>query len=147
MPVKDVSDFSYVDLGSGKGRTLFVAAEWPFRQVIGVEFSRLLHEQACANIRTFRRWSRRCGPITSVEGDAREFVFPEGKFVLYMFNPFGQATMAEVLGNLERSLRQRPRHVVIVLLWPKCGDMVAPIEGMRLRSQTRRWQIFEAFAD
>jgi SAM-dependent methyltransferase len=52
VPVKDFSEHSYVDLGSGKGRTLFVAAELPFREVIGVEFSGVLHDQACANIRT-----------------------------------------------------------------------------------------------
>ena len=45
-PVRDVSGYTFVDLGSGKGRMLFVAAERPFRRVIGVEFSRSLHAEA-----------------------------------------------------------------------------------------------------
>src|SRR4051794_26660224 len=49
MPARNVSGYTYIDLGSGKGRTLFVAAELPFRQIIGVEFSAKLHEEACVN--------------------------------------------------------------------------------------------------
>ena len=144
MPVEDVSDFSYVDLGSGKGRTLFVAAELPFKEIIGVEFSRLLCEQACANVRRFRSWKRGCRHITPVYGNAKDFLFPEGKMVLYLFNPFGAATMRCVLSNLDASLKRNPRHVIIILLWPRCGDQVAALEGMRLRRETRKYQIFEA---
>lgn len=146
MPVQDVSDFTYVDLGSGKGRTLFIAAELPFRQIIGVEFSRLLHEQACANIRRFRLWKRGCRNITSLHANAKEFMFPDGKIVLYMFNPFGSATMGHVLNNLETSLKRHPRHVIVLLLWPCCSDQVAAMEGMCLRRETRQYQIFEAHA-
>ncbi|HVG26697.1 MAG TPA: hypothetical protein VM865_03745 [Acidobacteriaceae bacterium] len=142
IPGKDMSAYSYVDLGSGKGRTLFVAAELPFRQIIGVEFTEALHAQACANIRSFRR-RRSGGPIASLHLNAKEFVFPDGPIVLYMFNPFGAATMAEVLGNLERSLERAPRHVIVVLLWPKCEEQVARVPGMRLRHRTERLQIFE----
>ncbi len=43
------SGFAYVDLGSGQGpHRVFVAAELPFREVIGVDLSRLLHDRADA---------------------------------------------------------------------------------------------------
>ena len=149
MPVKDVSDLSYIDLGSGKGRTLFIAAELPFRQITGVEFSPLLHEKACANIRRFRpwkpwnHWKRGCRQIASLHQNAKDFVFPDGKMVLYLFNPFGSATMQHVIENLEASLKRHPRHVIVVLLWPRCGDQFAAVKGMHLRRQTRQYQIFE----
>jgi SAM-dependent methyltransferase len=146
MPLHDVSDFSYVDLGSGKGRSLFVAAELPFRQVTGVEFSRPLHQQACANIRSFRRCNRGCSNITSLHMNAKNFAFPETRLVLYMFNPFGSATMQRVLSNLEMSLQRNPRHVIVLLLWPRCSDQVAAVHGMHLRLETPQYQIFEAFA-
>jgi hypothetical protein len=116
MPVQDVSGISYIDLGSGEGRTLFIAAELPFKQIIGLEFSTVLHEQACANIRRFQpihlsgSRKRRCTNITSLHKNAKEFAFPEGKIVLYLFNPFGSATMRCVLSNLEASLKRYPRH-------------------------------------
>ena len=33
----DFHDFVFVDLGSGKGRTLLMASEYPFRRIVGVE--------------------------------------------------------------------------------------------------------------
>ena len=144
-PVGDPSAYTYVDLGSGKGRTLFVAAEVPFRAVVGVEFSRPLHERAAANARAYRHRRRRCGPIQPVNVNAVDFAFPDGPLVVYLFNPFGAQTMRRVLDNLAASLRGRPRHVVVVLLWPKCGDQVAAMEGMRLVAEPERWlQVFEA---
>ncbi|HEX4772191.1 MAG TPA: class I SAM-dependent methyltransferase [Bryobacteraceae bacterium] len=143
-PVGNVSDYTYIDLGSGKGRTLFVAAELPFRQIIGVEFSKKLHEIAGANVRTFSWGKRRCCEITCLHMDAAEFKFPEGPLILYMFNPFGAGTMQRVLKNLAKSLGREPRHVVVVLLWPRCGDQVASLEGMRLVSKDEHHEIFEA---
>ena len=144
LPLANASNYTYIDLGSGKGRTLFVAAELPFREVIGVEFSPLLNERACANIRTFRFRGRRCGPIRSEHANAINFVFPAGPLVLYLFNPFGAETMRHVFDNLAASLQHNPRHVVVVLLWPKHGDQVARVDGMRLIERGPWLQVFEA---
>ena len=107
-PVATASEYTYVDLGSGKGRSLFVAAELPFREVIGVEFSRTLHERAAANVRSFRHRGRRCGPVRSVHADATDFAFPQTPLVVYLFNPFGATTTQRVLDNLEASLPTPP---------------------------------------
>ena len=144
MPVKDVSRFSYVDLGSGKGRTLFIAAELPFLQIIGVELSPVLHKQASSNISRFRFFKQRCTIIQSVQGNAVDFVFPNSDLVLYLFNPFGAETMDRVLTALEASLKTHPRHVVILLLWPRYSERVAAIERMHLHCETKQYQIFEA---
>ena len=58
------SDFVFVDLGSGKGRMLLVASEFPFRQVIGVELAQELHEIAEGNIQQFRSRNIRCLSMT-----------------------------------------------------------------------------------
>ena len=47
----DYERYRFIDLGSGKGRVLLVASEFPFREVLGVEFARELHEIACQNLR------------------------------------------------------------------------------------------------
>ena len=36
-PVAPVSEFSFVDLGSGMGRAVLLASELPFREIVGVE--------------------------------------------------------------------------------------------------------------
>src|SRR5690242_13468196 len=47
-------DFVFIDFGSGKGRALLMASEFPFRKVIGIEFSPELHAVAQNNIRQYR---------------------------------------------------------------------------------------------
>ena len=121
---------------------LFVAAEMGFRRVVGVEFSRSLHAQALENVRLFR--GRTGVAIECVLADAAEFAFPAGDLVIYLFNPFGAETMGRVLGNLRRAMTEAGRHVVVVLLWPEHGAMVAAVPGMRRVRATRRHQVFEA---
>jgi len=143
LPVTDMSRYTFIDLGSGKGRSLFVAAEFPFRRVIGVEFVSELHREATENIRRYRSSRRRCGEIESVEGNAMEFDFPDDNLVLYLFNPFGPEIMTRVLDNLMRSLAVRPRHVVVLLLWPENSDLFAKTPGLKLYRQTRRHHIYQ----
>ena len=38
LPI-DVSDYTFVDFGSGKGAVLLYASAFPFKQILGVEFS------------------------------------------------------------------------------------------------------------
>ena len=144
MPVRDVSGFTYIDLGCGKGRSLFVAAEFGFRRIVGVELSPVLHRQAGVNVRSFRRGARGCAPIEAVHQNAADFRFPEGNLVLYMFNPFGAATMQRVLDSLDAARRRGPCHVIVILLWPRCGGQVAALAGMYPQYASRRYQIFEA---
>src|SRR5262245_17564627 len=53
LPIR-FEDFTFVDLGSGKGRALVLAAELRFGRIIGVEFSHELHDVAVANIGRLR---------------------------------------------------------------------------------------------
>jgi SAM-dependent methyltransferase len=144
LPVKDISRYTFVDVGSGKGRMLFVASEFPFRKVMGVEFATALHRDAIENIGRSRHWSRQCNDIESVLADAAEFEFPNDDLVLYMFNSFGPEVLTRMLRNLERSLKMQPRHVVVVMLWPDHADVVARMEGMSLYRQTRRYHIYQS---
>jgi Histone methylation protein DOT1 len=106
--------FTFVDLGSGKGRTLLMASEYPFRKIIGVELIAELHCAAEENIHQYRSTTRRSLPIEAVLADAREFEFPEQPLVLYLFNPLPERALADVIGRLEKSLVRAPRPVWIV---------------------------------
>jgi SAM-dependent methyltransferase len=141
---RDYSQYTFIDMGSGKGRVLFVAAEYPFRKVIGVEFSNDLHNDALVNLKRYRHSGRRCADIEPVHADAREFEFPDDNLVIYLFNPFGPEVMERMLANLERSLEGRPRHVIVVMLWPEHSDVVERMAVMRVYRKTRRHHIFEA---
>ena len=120
----DYERYSFVDLGSGKGRALLVASEFPFLEVLGVEFARELHETACDNIRRYRSASRRSRNVYSIHGDAIDFEFPTGPLVLFLANPFGPGVLVPVLRRLRASLASHPRDAIILYAAPFHSDLV-----------------------
>jgi len=106
--------FTFIDLGSGKGRTLLMASEYPFKRIVGVELIAELHRAAEQNIGAYQSATQRCKQIEVVGTDAREFEFPTEPIVLYLFNPLPQRALSEVIERLERSLARAPRPVWIV---------------------------------
>ncbi len=81
----DLNGFTFVDFGSGKGRTLLQASCLNFDSVIGVEFARELYEIAELNINTFRSAKQRCFDVHSVCMDAADFRIPAGNCVFYFW--------------------------------------------------------------
>ncbi|MDR1728178.1 MAG: class I SAM-dependent methyltransferase [Acidobacteriota bacterium] len=146
LPIKDMSGYLFLDMGSGKGRMLFVAAEYPFRKVQGVEYETELHELAKANIRTYRHKRRRCGGIESVLANAAEFDFPDGDLVVYLFNPFGEQVMAKMLANLKAAIQRTPRHVVVLLMYPELSYMFERMPELHLYRKTRRYHIYQTMS-
>ena len=110
----DFRRFTFIDLGSGKGRTLVMAAAYPFRKIVGVELLPALHRVAEENIRKYNSRSQLCFAIESICGDARDFKFPDEALVLYLFNPFLESVLAQVASEVEASLAATPRPVCIL---------------------------------
>jgi len=106
---------TFVDLGAGMGRALMLAARLPFRQAIGVEISPALCEIARDNLKTTPRGDLRCRDLRIVRGDAAGYRFPRGDLVVYLFNPFDGAVLADVLDRLARDLT---REVALVYHTP-----------------------------
>jgi hypothetical protein len=142
--VRDHSTFTFVDLGSGKGRILFLAAEYPYTLIQGVELVEELHLQAERNIRSCRIGKLRGRRIESSFLDAMDFEFPPGNLVLYLFNPFPASTLQRVLENLAASLDRSPRQVLVVLQFPdELGHIFDELTWLRSVKRTRRHQIYE----
>jgi SAM-dependent methyltransferase len=144
LPTDNYSDYTFIDIGSGKGRVLFVAAEFPFRKVIGVEFAIHIHQQALQNIQRFSGWKRKCSTIESLNDNAAEFEFPNENLVIYLCNPFGPEIMARMLANLAQSLDRHPRHVIMILLWPERSLQVAEMRHMKPYQLNRRFHIYQS---
>lgn len=116
------AEFTFIDLGAGKGRVILLASNFPFRQVIGIEFARDLATVANRNISEYHPASRVCRDVRCILGDASDFVFPPGPLVIFMWNPFVGSVFERVLSNLEDSLRREPREVYLLYLKPDCGQ-------------------------
>jgi SAM-dependent methyltransferase len=119
---EDLGRFSFVDFGSGKGRVLLVASHYPFREVIGVEFSRELHQTAEDNIRRYQSPARRCKRVRSVCADAATFPLPDHDCVLYFNNPFAEPVFAQVLANVQAAY-QRSHRKLFVLYQQLAGEL------------------------
>src|SRR5918993_419525 len=104
MPIEEHSRYTFIDLGSGKGLMLLLAAEYPYHAVRGVEFSRKLHNVAAHNIASYRNGHQRCFDVQSVNVDARAYEFPLTPLVVYMYNPFRHELLDHVLKNLDASI-------------------------------------------
>ena len=46
----DFQEFTFIDIGSGKGRVLMMAADYPFRRILGIELLPDLHRAAQENL-------------------------------------------------------------------------------------------------
>ena len=120
MDAIDISldDFTFVDLGSGKGRALFYASDWPFRRIVGVEIAPTLHEIALGNTRVYSSPSQRCERFELVCSDAAVWQPPNEKLLVYLFQPFPEDVFASVMHNLAESLAVRARPLVLLYLNP-----------------------------
>ena len=131
----DFPSHTFVDLGSGKGRALLVASEYPFAEIIGVEFAAELHEIAARNIQSYRSKTQRCKNVRSVNLDAAEFEMPATPLVLYLFNPFRPAVLIPVLQRLQRSLDSQPREVTLIYTAPFHANLIEQETALRCVEQ------------
>jgi SAM-dependent methyltransferase len=135
----DYRDFTFLDLGSGKGRALLVASRFPFRRIVGIELSSQLSAVATNNIAKFSALQQ-CRDIEARTGDATTFDYPAGPLVLYLYNPFLVPTLKRCLRNLARSLADEPREVYLIYINP------APERFIRKHIPALRKQWEQTFA-
>jgi hypothetical protein len=107
----DPAQYTFVDMGSGKGRVLALAAAHGFRRVVGIEFAHELHEIALRNASAAATRGLVFEPTL---GDSGAFEFPDAPLVIHFNNPFAEDVMVRVLANLTTSYRSSPRRVVVV---------------------------------
>jgi len=114
LPI-NATEFTFIDFGSGKGRVLFVASEFPFARIIGVEYAPALHEAACRNIRNYRSETQKCRSIDAICQDMTTFPFPEGPLVLFFYNP----TSESVMRTMEAKITVLPQACWVVYVNPR----------------------------
>jgi SAM-dependent methyltransferase len=112
-PAEVSSDDVFLDLGSGKGRMILLAARYRFRTVIGVEVAEPLTAVARRNLASCRLRPR-CGKIELVNADVLDYEIPDDVSVVYMFNPFRGAIFDAVVAKLIASVDRRPRPLRLI---------------------------------
>ncbi len=138
-----IEAYSFVDDGAGKGRAILLAAELPFRKVIGVELSEVLARIAQKNV---ARWSRTARPkakIRVVQGDAAKFRWPRTPLLVYLYNPFACSLVAQMAQNLAAAAASGSGLVDLLYVNPTCADTLTG-QGLFARIWTARIPMDEA---
>src|ERR1700723_1974788 len=135
----DFRDFAFIDLGSGKGRTLLMASDYPFRRIVGVELLPALHRIAVENLGQYTNTAQKCFAREAICGDANDFPFPYEPLLVYMFNPLPESGMRRVRANLEQSLRRHPRPVYVLYHNPLLEHVLREGGVLRKVVGTNQW--------
>jgi cyclopropane fatty-acyl-phospholipid synthase-like methyltransferase len=123
----------FVDIGCGKGRVLCCAARYPVAQVMGVDLSAPLTEEARENARRLRG---RRAPVTVHASDATAFDYSQAT-ALFLFNPFGADTMSLVLDKISGQAHEGLR---IAYAQPTHDDV---FERQSWLERTAHWEASE----
>ncbi len=102
VPSDTIASATFVDVGAGMGRAMILAAEYPFKQVSGIELSPGLYEVAKENLTIARARGLRCHDIRLVRGDARIANYPPGDLIVFLFNPFDGDALAVTLASIAK---------------------------------------------
>jgi tetratricopeptide (TPR) repeat protein len=102
-------EYTFIDFGSGKGKALFLASGYPFKKIIGIEFSEVLDAIAQENIRHFNKDN-----IEAYCMDAVDYKIPEESLICYFYDPFDDYIMARVISNMRQAYEVWGKNIIII---------------------------------
>jgi SAM-dependent methyltransferase len=127
-----IENYSFIDLGCGKGRAVLMASELGFREVVGVELHAALAKTAEANVAMWTAAGRAVCSVRIVCQDATEFVFPLGACLVYLFHPFTAPVLKRLIERLEVDFAQRPGMLDLIYFNPEAGELLEAHGGFKL---------------
>ena len=127
-----IEEYTFVDIGCGKGRMMMIASELQFREVIGVELNSNLAAIASANS---LKWASggfaRC-PLLVQNLDATEIVLPDSPCVIFLYNPFGAPVLDRLLVRLEQHFAGESGRLDVLYLSPDSEGVFQQHPGFQL---------------
>jgi SAM-dependent methyltransferase len=114
MPPAPINSYAFIDLGAGMGRAILLAAEYPFRSVVGVEMHPTLARIARRNMALWRAQSRADAPMRMLCRNAVGFPLPPGPCLFFLFNPFGAPVLRRVLRSWRSVMRGRTASIDVL---------------------------------
>ena len=137
-----LKDYTFIDLGSGKGRALLMAASYGFKRIVGVEIVPEWHRAAEDNIRKFAAANRSTPQIESLCMDALDFEFPAEPLVVYLFNPFPEPVFVAVMERLRHSLLANPRPVFVAYRYIEFEGLLVKYAWLEKIESSEQWTLF-----
>jgi hypothetical protein len=129
----DRSNYTFIDVGCGKGRIVLLASQLGFNRVIGVEFSPWAAEVAENNIRTFRGNRAGLGSCSIVVADALKYELPNEPLMLFVATPFRPELLERFFDNVLEVFERYKKPIKICLV----GISLVDVAARRLKQSER----------
>lgn len=132
----------FLDIGSGKGRALCVAAHYGFSKLTGIDLSKELCLGAGKNLAATKQKYPSLH-YSIINNDAFYFEIPADVDCLFLFNPFDEIIMSGVVQHINRSLQEHPRPLSILYVNPLHKELFTKA-GFRETYHSKKMQYLEA---
>lgn len=144
------SEYSFIDLGSGKGRALLLASNYPFKKIIGVEFCKKLHKTCIKNIDIYKSKTKVLNDFELHLEDASAYKFPTGNIVIYLFNPFDEKIFLAIIDNIKNSELEAKRKIIVIYWHPLFNKYIEKLNFKILHEKKDEyfiygWKIYNNF--
>ena len=139
----DFREFTFIDIGSGKGRVLLMAAEYPFRRIVGVEILGNLHRVALGNIQRVQGGAAQSAQVEALCLDASQYEFPAEPLVVYLFNPLPEPGLKRMLRNLEDCVARGAGPVFVLYHNPLLERVLSQSQVFTKKSSNHQYAVFE----
>lgn len=115
---QDLKQGIFLDIGCGKGRAMCVAAAFGYKQVAGIDFAKQLIDAAEKNLEQ----TKKRHPLTQYHlawADVHGLHISEQVTTIFMFNPFDEFLVKQVIKKINSSLEKRPRRLLVLYCTPR----------------------------
>jgi len=127
----------FLDYGCGMGRAVVLAAQHPFRRVLGVEIDRRLAGIGREQVR--RAQQRGCvkaDRVDIIEADASRFELPNDVNRIFLYNSFTNELLHSTLERVRDSILEHPREVLLVYSQPIIDhDVLADLPWLEMSEE------------
>lgn len=123
----------FYDLGCGRGRVLCAAQVFKPGRIVGVEINPKLAEIAKGNLEKMQEWK---SPFEIIRSSAAECDFRDAT-IFYIYNPFGEELLGQVLQNIHKSLALNPRKIKIAYVHANFNERLEKCDWL---VQTGLWK-------
>jgi SAM-dependent methyltransferase len=127
-----IKDYTFLDIGCGKGRVLMLASDAPFQRIIGVELNPELTAIAAANMTKWSTAPHPCPDIEVLNVDALAAPIPDSPVVLYNYNSFNLYVMLPLLERLQAVALARSTPIDLIYAKPQQAPLVDAVPGITL---------------
>jgi len=107
--------FDFVDIGCGKGRPIFVAEDFAYEKLTGIDLDKELISIANLNLKSYLL-KKKTSRIEFIHANALEYNYKNTPTVYFLFNPFNEEVLKKVL---ERIIASTTSETWFVYMNPK----------------------------